>query len=138
MSVDFPWPSRSPISSLPQSSIGQTISAPRPITIRVRGLPCEEYLAMDIIYRIIRTNSTQLPEHSFSIVPTCDRENEVTALLDFPLGLPEFLLPLKTNPHSSQQFPDGQELVTFDRNFVGFTQLSQTTEAALVEYDGFD
>ena len=110
------------------------MSNPRPITVRVRGLPCEELLAGDIINGIIGINSRQLPEYHFSIVPTCDRETEITALVEFPLGLPEFLLPLRTNPYGSQQFTHDQELITFDRNFVGFTQLS-TAEPAVVEYD---
>lgn len=58
------------------------------------------------------------------IVPSCyDEEQERVALVNFRGGVPKFLSELITNPLGDWQIEMDYTDISFDRQFLGFTQL---------------
>ena len=104
----------------------------RPRVVRVRGLPgvapvdAENMLRNAISQRLRESERQYAP--NIAIVPACDHDTKLAALVDFPTGLPGFLAGLQDSPRSLEQLPlDGsQNTVSFDLHFHGFTQLYGT------------
>ena len=59
-------------------------------------------------------------------MPSCYEEDQAVALVYFSGGVPDFLSSPATNPEGSWQVEMGDDDVTFDRHFFGFTQLYPT------------
>lgn len=69
----------------------------------------------------------QTTETQITIVPSCDDEETLVALVDFGGGIPDFLSELTANPLGDWQveMKDADD-ISFDRHFHGFTQLYNT------------
>ena len=101
----------------------------RPRVVRVRGLLSMDPGEAKIMLRGMIDQQLQASEQGcdpqITIVPACDDENQLAALVDFPRGLPSFLTDLEDDAHSSELLPisDSDGDLSFDRHFLGFTQL---------------
>ena len=105
---------------------------PRRTVLRAQGLPAIGSAAAEELLRKIIDERREVTEQeitsNITIVPSCFDEKELTALLDFPRGLPGFLKRLHDNPLSSVQLTTdaSSDDLSFDAHFHGFTQLYET------------
>jgi hypothetical protein len=108
---------------------------PRPtkaVVFRVRGLSAsgqdkaEESLRVTIDKQL-SDKERQTIETKITIVPSCDDEETLVALVYFKGGVPDFLSELTANPLGDRQIElkDADD-ISFDRHFHGFTQLYET------------
>ncbi len=69
----------------------------------------------------------QTIETQITIVPSCDDDDMLVALVHFRGGIPGFLSDLTANPLGDTQVEvkDADD-ISFDRHFHGFTQLYET------------
>lgn len=96
---------------------------------RVRGLPAsqpdddlKEALKAVIHDNLAKNERSELTVN-VAIVPSCYENDERVALVEFYGGVPAFLSGLTANPLDDWQVEMGDEDISFDRNFFGFTQL---------------
>jgi protein SERAC1 len=110
----------------------------RATVFRVRGLlagdldKAEDSLIATIDEHL-SDKDRQTIETQITIVPTCDDEKTLTALVDFGGGIPDFLSELTANPLGEWQveMKDADD-ISFDRHFHGFTQLYNTEEKGTI------
>ena len=62
-------------------------------------------------------------ESRVAIVPCCYDNDERMALAEFYGGVPAFLAELTSNPLGDWQVEMGDDDISFDKHFLGFTQL---------------
>ena len=105
---------------------------PKGQVVRVSGLPLPEdntpdEQLIDSLKQILQENSSDREVNELKlfegvkirIVPSCERESERVALVDFYNGLPEFL----SDPLGSHTLQMNDSYLSLDRHFHGFTQL---------------
>jgi protein SERAC1 len=105
----------------------------RPTTVfRVRGLPAgdldkAEHSLMTTIDEHLSDRDRQTIEPQVTVVPSCDDEETLDALVHFSGGIPDFLSELTANPLGDSQVEmNDADDISFDRHFHGFTQLYNT------------
>jgi hypothetical protein len=99
---------------------------------RVRGLSVGELdkaenSLMATIDEHLSDKERQTAKPQITIVPSCDDQETLVALVDFIGGIPDFLSELTANPLGDCQveMKDADD-ISFDRHFHGFTQLYNT------------
>jgi hypothetical protein len=104
----------------------------RTTVFRVRGLSAAELdkaedSLMATINEHLSDKERQTTETQITIVPSCDDEDELNALVDFTGDIPDFLSELTANPLRDWQVEtkDADD-ISFDRHFHGFTRLYNT------------
>ena len=104
----------------------------RATVFRVRGLSEGDLgkagdLLRATIGEHLSDNERQTIETHITVVPSCDNEKTLVALVDFRGGTPDFLSELTANPLGDWQVEmKGADDISFDRHFHGFTQLYNT------------
>lgn len=104
----------------------------RSTVFRVTGLPigkAEEEL-QSILAETIHNHLTKEEQQNLKVdidcIPACDQSQTLCALVEFKGGNPSFLSHLDLDPLSDWQVEMGDEDISFDRHFFGFTQLYPT------------
>lgn len=104
----------------------------RTTVFRVRGLPAgdldkAEHSLMATIDEHLSDQDRQTIKPHVTIVPSCDDEETLDALVHFSGGIPDFLSELTANQLGDWQveMKDADD-ISFDRHFHGFTQLYNT------------
>lgn len=103
------------------------------IVFRVRDLPAlgsdNELLETlkAIVHDHLKDDERSKLSFRVELVPSCYKNNEKVALIDFVGGVPAFLGSLTANPLSDWQFELGDADITFDQHFFEFTQLYAPT-----------
>ena len=100
--------------------------------VRVCGLSGNKAIAESLVRKTIDEHLDEQINYQVSIVPSCERQGENEALVDFN-SFPDFLSNLILDPLASWQVHvDGEDL-SFDRHFIGFTQLYEPIDAIQAE-----
>lgn len=108
---------------------------------RVSGLPASQSddelkeALIAVINDNLANNEKSELRVNVVIVPSCYENDERVALVEFYGGVPAFLSGLTTNPLDDWQVEMGDEDISFDQHFFGFTQLyaPQTDSPATAE-----
>ena len=104
----------------------------RSTIFRVTGLPCDKAAAdvelalKDTIRNLLTEDEQQRVHVAIACIPSCDGSQTSSALVEFKGGNPEFLSALERDPLSDWQVEMGDEDISFDRHFFGFTPLYPT------------
>ena len=109
--------------SNPSSIPTTTKVSSSPVVIRVRGLPLDRQTAKALTEEAITTNLTESTNFRITIIPSCIFSDETVALVDFEC-LPKFLSSLEINHLDSWETSVHGTDLSFDKHFIGFTQLS--------------
>jgi protein SERAC1 len=113
--------------------MSEMVSSAKSKVFRVTGLPVgkAEPDVQSILVQTIRDNLSndeqQRLEVCVACVPSCDGSQTLSALVEFKGGNPKFLSQLDQNPLGDWQVEMGDEDISFDCHFFGFTQLYATT-----------
>jgi hypothetical protein len=117
---------------LEDSFLGMASKA-RPKVFRVTGLPASDNLAemelqlREVILDEFTKEERQCLEVGIQCVPACGSDG-LSALVKFSGGSPLFLSDLERDPLGIYQLEMGDDDITFDLHFFGFTQLYQTAQ----------
>ena len=99
------------------------------IVFRVNDLPAlgSDNELLETLKAVINDNlvDDERSKLSFDVdlVPSCDDSNAKVALIKFNEGVPAFLASLTEDTLGDWQVDIGDTDITFDRHFLGFTQL---------------
>lgn len=108
-------------------------SSSRSTVFRVSGLPRDKAVedvtsALKDTIRNLLTEDEQRQVHvTVACIPSCDGSQTSSALVEFKGGNPEFLSALQRDPLEDWGIVMGDEDISFDRHFFGFTQLYHTS-----------
>src|SRR5436305_14641503 len=99
---------------------------------RVRGLSANEPdktkdLLMATIDKNLSDKDKETIETQITVVPSCDDEETLVAIVEFRGGITDFLSELTANPLRDWpvEMKEADD-ISFDRHFHGFTQLYST------------
>jgi hypothetical protein len=100
----------------------------RSVVFRVTGLPigkAEEVISSlkAVINQHLTSSESSELQYTVSAIPSCDDEHTSAALVDFKIGVPEFLNYLVEHPLVDYPIETDDGDINFDRHFFGFTQL---------------
>jgi hypothetical protein len=100
----------------------------RSVVFRVTGLPigkAEEVTASleAVINQHLSSSESSELQYTVSAIPSCDDDHISAALVDFKIGVPEFLNYLVEHPLADYPVETDDGDINFDRHFFGFTQL---------------
>ena len=109
--------------------------APRSQVFRVTGLPLNDSDEVERNLRVIIEHNMADDEGQvkINIIPSCDGEG-LNALVEFDHGVPEFLDEIKRSPLESHELEMGENDISFDAHFHGFTQLYTSKNPISMEY----
>ncbi|RDW59938.1 hypothetical protein BP6252_13025 [Coleophoma cylindrospora] len=107
-------------------------SSRRTTVFRVTGLPIgkAEGESQSILAETIQEQLTEEEKQHIKVeiacIPACDQSQTLCALVEFKNGNPSFLSTLDSNSLGAWQVEMGDDDISFDRHFFGFTQLYPT------------
>ncbi|RDW56402.1 hypothetical protein BP5796_13224 [Coleophoma crateriformis] len=107
-------------------------SSRRTTVFRVTGLPIgkAEGESQSILAETIQEQLTEEEKQRIKLeiacIPACDQSQTLCALVEFKNGNPSFLSTLDSKSLGAWQVDMGDEDISFDRHFFGFTQLYPT------------